>query len=157
MPEWAVTVGGAPSVSSGSQIAWRGIRCGLATPIFISVFGSVMTETGVASEPVPAVVGSAISGTTGPGHRLHGVVVLERAAVREQQRGDLRQVDHAAAADGDDHVGLRRAAERDRGVDRRARHVDRGVGEHARPRARPQRGSRTVREARRGGDHRVGA
>ena len=65
--EWAVTVGGAPTVSSGSQIAWRGIRCGLATPIFISVFGSVMTDTGVASEPVPAVVGSAISGTTGPG------------------------------------------------------------------------------------------
>ena len=26
-----------------------------------------MTETGVASEPVPAVVGSAISGTIGPG------------------------------------------------------------------------------------------
>ena len=67
MPECAVTTGGAPSVSSGSQIAWRGIRCGLATPIFISVAGSVMTETGVASEPVPAVVGSAISGTTGPG------------------------------------------------------------------------------------------
>ena len=67
MPECAVTAGGAPTVSSGSQIAWRGIRCGLATPIFISVAGSVMTETGVASEPVPAVVGSAISGTIGPG------------------------------------------------------------------------------------------
>ena len=67
MPECAVTTGGAPIDSSGSQIAWRGIRCGLATPIFISVAGSVMTETGVASEPVPAVVGSAISGTTGPG------------------------------------------------------------------------------------------
>ena len=32
--------------------------------------GSVMTATGVASEPVPAVVGSAISGTIGPGHGL---------------------------------------------------------------------------------------
>jgi len=67
MPECAVTMGGAPTVSSGSQIAWRGIMCGLATPIFISVAGSVITATGVASEPVPAVVGSAISGTLGPG------------------------------------------------------------------------------------------
>ncbi len=40
---------------------------GDATPIFIAVAGSVMTETGVASEPVPAVVGSATSGTSGPG------------------------------------------------------------------------------------------
>ena len=70
MPECAVTVGGAPSVSSGSQIAWRGIRCGLATPTFICVCGSVMTETGVASEPVPAVVGSATSGRIGPGTEL---------------------------------------------------------------------------------------
>ena len=70
MPECAVTTGGAPTVSSGSQIAWRGIRCGLATPIFMSVAGSVMTATGVASEPVPAVVGSAISGTIGPGTEL---------------------------------------------------------------------------------------
>jgi hypothetical protein len=62
-----VTVAGAPIVSSGSQTAWRGIRCGLATPTFIAVAESVMTETGVASEPVPAVVGSAISGSTGPG------------------------------------------------------------------------------------------
>jgi alcohol dehydrogenase len=38
-----------------------------ATPIFICVAGSVMTETGVASDPVPAVVGSAISGRIGPG------------------------------------------------------------------------------------------
>jgi hypothetical protein len=70
IPEWAVTLGGAPSVSSGSQIAWRGMSRGEATPIFISVAGSVMTETGVASEPVPAVVGSATSGSTGPGTEL---------------------------------------------------------------------------------------
>ena len=70
IPECAVTTGGAPTVSSGSQIAWRGIMNGLATPIFISVFGSVMTDTGVASEPVPAVVGSAISGISGPGTEL---------------------------------------------------------------------------------------
>ena len=48
----------------------------------------------------------------------------------EQQRGDLRQVDHAAAADGDDHVRVVLAAERHRGIDRRTRHVDRGIGEH---------------------------
>ena len=70
MPECAVTTGGAPSVSNGSQIACRGIRCELATPIFIAVVASVMTATGVASEPVPAVVGSAISGTIGPGTEL---------------------------------------------------------------------------------------
>ena len=67
MPAWAVTTGGAPTVSSGSQIACRGIRWRLATPIFMSVPGSVTTATGVASEPVPAVVGSAMSGISGPG------------------------------------------------------------------------------------------
>src|SRR3954469_14914072 len=70
MPECAVTTGGAPTLSTGSQIATRGIRNGEATPIFISVVGSVITDTGVASEPVPAVVGSAISGRTGPGTEL---------------------------------------------------------------------------------------
>jgi hypothetical protein len=70
IPEWAVTTGGAPRVKSGSQMAWRGIRCELATPIFIAVAASVITATGVASEPVPAVVGSAISGRTGPGTEL---------------------------------------------------------------------------------------
>jgi len=69
MPECAVTEGGQVRVSSGSQIAERGIRCGLEMPTFMPSSGSPMTETGVTSEPVPAVVGSATSGTTGPGTR----------------------------------------------------------------------------------------
>jgi hypothetical protein len=43
------------------------MRCRLATPTFIRVVASVITATGVTSEPVPAVVGTAISGSTGPG------------------------------------------------------------------------------------------
>ena len=50
-------------------MAVRGIRYGLEIPTFIPSSGSPMTETGVTSEPVPAVVGSATSGTTGPGTR----------------------------------------------------------------------------------------
>ena len=66
MPECAVT-GGAPTVRSGSQIAWRGIMCGLATPIFISVLGSVMTDDRRRLRAGAGGGRSAISGTIGPG------------------------------------------------------------------------------------------
>ena len=74
MPEYTVTPRGAPIVSSGSTIATRGIRNGLETPTFSSRSGSEITATGVASDPVPAVVGTATSGTTGPGHGVLAVV-----------------------------------------------------------------------------------
>ena len=67
MPAYAETVAGALTVSSGSTMAARGIRYGLETPTFISRSGSATTATGVTSEPVPAVVGTATTGVTGPG------------------------------------------------------------------------------------------
>jgi hypothetical protein len=36
-------------------------------PIFIAWAGSEITATGVTSEPVPAVVGTATTGSTAPG------------------------------------------------------------------------------------------
>ncbi len=70
MPEWAVTERGHVRVSSGSQIAVRGIRYGLEIPTFMPSSGSPITETGVTSEPVPAVVGSGDQrARPGPGTR----------------------------------------------------------------------------------------
>ncbi len=87
-------------------------------------------------------------------HRADGVVVLERRAVGELQRGDLREVDHAAAADRDDHVGASALALRQGRVDRRGRHVDGGLGEDRDV----QRGERVEDrgEARRLRDHGIG-
>src|SRR5690606_20449261 len=70
IPEAAVTPAGAPRVSSASTIAAAGTRYGLETPTLSSRSGSVTTATGVASDPVPAVVGTATSGVTGPGTRF---------------------------------------------------------------------------------------
>ena len=56
-------------MSTGSTIAKSGIRCTLETPTFRARSGSVSTETGVSSEPVPEVVGTATSGIVGPGTR----------------------------------------------------------------------------------------
>lgn len=66
-PAMAVSPLGQVSVSSGSQIAVWGIRCGLETPTFRSRALSASTATGVTSEPVPDVVGIAITGMTDPG------------------------------------------------------------------------------------------
>ncbi|MCY1528229.1 hypothetical protein D9M68_633280 [compost metagenome] len=66
-PAIAVSPLGQVSVSSGSQMAVWGIRCGLDTPTFRSRALSASTATGVTSEPVPEVVGSAITGIVGPG------------------------------------------------------------------------------------------
>ena len=66
-PAIAVRDGGHVIVSSGSQIAAVAIRCGLEMPTFKIRSGSEITATGVTSEPVPAVVGTAITGRIGPG------------------------------------------------------------------------------------------
>jgi hypothetical protein len=68
-PVCAVSTGGAPADSSGSTIAVCGMRCGLETPTLSVRSASVTTATGVTSEPVPAVVGTATTGSTGPGTR----------------------------------------------------------------------------------------
>ena len=66
-PTAAVTAGGQPIVSSGSQIASRGRRCWCEMPVFTRCSGTSRTATAVTSEPVPAVVGSATTGRSGPG------------------------------------------------------------------------------------------
>jgi hypothetical protein len=66
-PALAVSGAGQPTVSSGSQTAACGIRYGLEIPTLLIRSGSVSTATGVTSEPVPAVVGRATTGTIGPG------------------------------------------------------------------------------------------
>jgi hypothetical protein len=65
MPVAAVRPGGKPSVNSGSQIETRGIRWGLKT-INFSPDSTMMMAARDTSLPVPAVVGMAISGITGP-------------------------------------------------------------------------------------------
>jgi hypothetical protein len=64
MPVAAVTVGGSPSVSSGSSSARSGRITGETTPFF-SCAPVVTMEIGVTSEPVPAVVGICTSGSRG--------------------------------------------------------------------------------------------
>ena len=56
MPVAAVMLAGKPKVNCGSSIAISGKITGDTTPIFV-VFPVVTIATGVASEPVPAVVG----------------------------------------------------------------------------------------------------
>ena len=63
MPVAAVSHDGRPSVSSGSQTARLGIRCGEMKPSFRPSF-SVIREARPTSLPVPAVVGMAMTGAT---------------------------------------------------------------------------------------------
>ena len=64
-PVDAVSPGGRPSVRSGSQIARFGIKCGLMKPS-LRPSASVSSAALPTSAPVPAVVGTAITGATGP-------------------------------------------------------------------------------------------
>ena len=66
-PAIAVSDGGQVIVRSGSQMAAAGIRCGLEMPTLSVRLASEMTATGVTSDPVPAVVGTAITGTSDRG------------------------------------------------------------------------------------------
>ena len=63
IPVPAVSLGGTVRVSSGSQIASRGRRCGLTTASFRPL-DITMTAARPTSDPVPAVVGTAIIGAT---------------------------------------------------------------------------------------------
>jgi hypothetical protein len=62
IPVAAVSRGGRSTVSSGSQIATRGMRNGLKMTVLRPVSGSVATPERPTSDPVPAVVGIATSG-----------------------------------------------------------------------------------------------
>ena len=61
MPVAAVSQAGMPSVSSGSQMAALGIRCGLMKPS-LRPSSSVISAARPTSLPVPAVVGIATTG-----------------------------------------------------------------------------------------------
>src|SRR5262245_41108465 len=66
-PAAAVTSGGAVSVLSGSTIPTAGRRRRCETPAFTWWARTWVTATAVVSLPVPAVVGTAINGLSGPG------------------------------------------------------------------------------------------
>src|SRR5512139_1223787 len=69
IPVKAVTEGGRPMVSFGSRMATSGKRVGLTIPFFNFSLVSDKMAMGVASLPVPAVVGIRITGTPGLGTR----------------------------------------------------------------------------------------
>ncbi len=66
-PAAAVTSGGAASVFSGSTMPRAGRSSRWETPAFTCWSTTWATATAVVSLPVPAVVGTAISGLSGPG------------------------------------------------------------------------------------------
>ena len=62
MPVPAVSLGGRPTVSSGSAMTIDGIILGWKITFLVCVSWLVITEARPVSEPVPAVVGTAIEG-----------------------------------------------------------------------------------------------
>ena len=93
-------------------------------PVFTCIRSRSNTATPVVSLPVPAVVGIANSGRSGPGTAsplpIGGFDVVEKVGgwMRRVEVGDLGRVDRRAAADGDEGVAgfamrhLNRIAER---------------------------------------------
>ena len=65
MPPHEVTFAGAPYVRAGSTRAYCARMNGAAIPVFVCVFSSAITMPPETSEPDPAVVGIATSGTAG--------------------------------------------------------------------------------------------
>ena len=80
-PEAAVTCGGQVQVRTGSTSATSGIRLGLTTPCFTLSFSLAKMAIAVTSEPVPAVVGTAMSGQALVRHLVDADEVLELASV----------------------------------------------------------------------------
>ena len=66
MPAAAVTSGGSVIVSSGSMIARVGRSRQWLMPVFTFIDSTSSTHIAVLSEPVPAVVGTAMSGLSWP-------------------------------------------------------------------------------------------
>ena len=104
IPVAAVMAGGRPSVSSGSRTAMSGRMTGDETPRFSSS-PTVMIETGVTSEPVPAVVGTSTSGRRGPLALPTPQASSRSSPEPQQQRGELGDVERRAAAEADDAGG----------------------------------------------------
>ena len=121
MPVAAVIGFGMPCISSGSSAAASGTSFGSMTADFTCWTGSVTTAATVTSEPVPAVVGIANSGSIGL-PTLSMPIELRRRLARDRHRADdLGRVDRRAAADGEDRVAAMRA----HGLEARLQH---GIG-----------------------------
>lgn len=80
IPECAVTRGGQLSVSSGSTSTTLGKNAADARPTLTFLASSVGTATDVTSEPVPAVVGRATTGSARSGMPSWGQSRIERSA-----------------------------------------------------------------------------
>ena len=104
----AVTVRGSPSVSSGSTTASRGNMEALRRLAFTRCSGEPSTALRVTSEPVPAVVGTAMNGAGAFTERLpaadHFEISQRPAGIGEHGRQSLARIDGAAAADGNHQV-----------------------------------------------------
>ena len=128
MPVAAVSRGGRPRVSSGSQIAALGIRCGLMKPS-LRPSARVISAARPTSLPVPAVVGIATTGAVAArdlGDAAEdGGVVGERAGMGRQQGHALGEVDRRAAADGDHPVAALGPVELEGCLDRRLGRIGR--------------------------------
>ena len=102
-PEPAITVGGAPTISSGSTSASRAATPGPRTPRFRPLARWNTIAAWLTSAPLPAVVGNAM---TGRPPRLDPLAAEQRLEPlgRGLQGGRLGQVDDAAATDRDHRV-----------------------------------------------------
>ena len=112
-----------PDVSCGSSTAQSAVS-GRAFTASFTPPSQVITEIGVASEPVPAVVGTRTSGSRcalGDIDAPDGVEIVARA---EQIGGELGDIHRASAAEADD----RRRAGRASGLDGRFQGLARRIG-----------------------------
>ena len=100
---------GMPTVSSGSQIVTFGIIAGWKMTFLVWVSSCVMTPARPTSEPVPAVVGTAMTGAmpVRVGARPPVADILEvphRPGLAGHEGDDLAGIERRAAAEGDDAV-----------------------------------------------------
>ena len=119
MPVAAVSFAGRPTVNSGSRIATFGMIAGWKMIFFSCVTGWVTTPARPTSEPVPAVVGTAMTGRNLRGIGARPPVadifqIEDRNRLAVHQRDELADIEARAAAEGDDAVMLA-------GLDRRRR------------------------------------
>ena len=111
MPVPAVMNRGIPTVSAGSQIVTAGISLGWKMIFFLCVAELVRTPARPTSDPVPAVVGTAMIGAIldGIGAGIPVVDILqipdaEVLALMRHQRDHLAKVQPRAAAKGNHPV-----------------------------------------------------
>ena len=101
MPVAAVTPRGRPTVSAGSSTAQSAVS-GRAFTASFTPPSQVITEIGVASEPVPAVVGTSTSGSRSALRDVDAPDLVQIVAGAEQIGGELGHIHRASAAEADD-------------------------------------------------------